>query len=122
MFILFTCAVQTTEGLKNMPVKEGVTTCEVVKILNDIFDSMNGRREDLKRDKNALRKKVTADTSHMTYWKEASSILANNIHFVDVTTTKCAFVEEFRNDVDWISTPMAGFTKIKIYKLFTADN
>ena len=52
MFVLFTGAVQTTEGLKKMPVREGVTTSEIVKFFNDIFDSMNDRKGDLKKDKN----------------------------------------------------------------------
>ena len=108
MFFLFTGAVQTTEGLQNMPVKEGATTSEVVKFLNDIFDSMNGRREDLKKDKNELRREVTANTSHMIFWKEASNILENNFHFVDVKTRRVKNVPSSKN----LRTTLIGFQRL----------
>ena len=91
-----------------MPIKEGVTTSEVVKFFNDSFDSINGSKQDSKNTKNDLRKEVTVNTCHSTFWKEAIYCMENNVRFVDPNTKMSKDVPSLRN----FKFTLDGFRKL----------
>ena len=105
---LFSRSILTAEGPKSMPILEGITTSAVPLFFNDVFDSVNGSKQMLKKDENELRREVTDKSLHMIFWKEAAACLKNNLRFVDPVSKKPKSVPSLRN---WITT-LNGFRSL----------
>ena len=101
-----------------------MTTSEVVKSMNDSFDSVNGSTQEPKKTRNALRTVVTAQSCHSIFWKEAAHCMAQNIQFVHRHTKKPKSVASLKN----VGSTLIGFSKLwqdlqKLkFKSFSARN
>ena len=63
-----------------MPNKAEVITSEVVKFMNDSFDSVNGSTQEPKKTRNALCTLVTAKRCHSIFWREADDAEVRNVY------------------------------------------
>lgn len=56
--------------------EEGLATAKVVNLFNDLFDSVNGSDREI-TEENELRRPVTEDSEHYSFWVSAKNILRN---------------------------------------------